>query len=150
MPRKQAGGDPAIEEEGPAAFPGKYEADPEPEPVPEPRLPVRVIETRGGSSLVEWVAGGEAHRAFVPAETLAPDGAPATVLDRGVPYGLPWQDVRLADADLPAALNRALHNAGIWTGDDLVRNQRAAMGAVQAALQIHLGALNQFAHDREV
>lgn len=140
MPRgKQA--EPDIEEEA--------QAETEPAAEPEVRHPVRAIETRGASCLVEWVAGGEAHRAFIPAEALAPD-VPASVLERGVPYGLPWQDVPVAREGLPAAIARALHNAGIWTGDDLVRNQRAAMGAVQAALQIHLGALNQFAHDREV
>lgn len=150
MPRRGSGPEGAIETESSDVVEEQAPGAGQEMPEPEPLLPVRVIERRGGSCLVEWVAGGEAHRAFIPPEAWAPEGVTATVLERGVPYGVPWQDIRLPGGDLPAALARELHNAGIWTRQDLVRNQRAAMGAVQAALGLHLGALNRFAHDREV
>ena len=118
-------------------------------PAPPPaEVAVKVLKAQGASALVEWVADGEAHRAFVPAAKVKAGLVAESVLGKGVPYGIPWRDIKLPALDIAAALEKALHNAGIWTAEDLSKNQRAAHGAVQAALGLHLGAVNQFAREK--
>ena len=122
---------------------------PAPKPAPPPaEVAVKVLKTEGASSLVEWVADGAAQRVFVPAAKVKGGVVAENVLSKGVPYGVPWGDIKLPALDIAAALEKALHNAGIWTAEDLSKNQRAARGAVQAALQLHLGAVNSFAKEK--
>ena len=122
---------------------------PAPPPAPPPaEIAVKVLKTQGASALVEWVADGEAHRVFVPAAKVKGGSVTESVLGKGVPYGIPWRDIKLPALDIAAALEKALHNAGVWTAEDLVRNQRAAHGAVQSALGLHLGAVNSFAKEK--
>ena len=95
------------------------------------RTPVRVVGTKGGSSLVEW---GE-RRAYVPAGAVKDGNVSDLTLQRGVPYGVPWDD-------LAEGLAAKMHAVGIWTKEDMARNAR--LGFETAGLS--LGALNTFAH----
>ena len=97
------------------------------------RTPVRVVATKGGSSLVEW---GEC-RAYVPASSVKGDAVSDLTLSRGIPYGVPWDD-------LAEGLAAKMHGVGIWTTDDLAHNARLAF---QTARPLSLGALNRFAYE---
>ena len=132
---------------GPSETP--VEAPPAVEQASEPlrtSVIVRVVEARGGSALVEWVEAGEVHRGYLPAAAVSPAGEvdPAE-LERAVPYGLAWEELPITRGDLAAAVARDLRNAGIWTRQDLERRPMVALGALQKALGVHMGALNEFA-----
>ena len=106
------------------------------------RIGVRVLKVKGGSALVEFVKDG-VQRVFVPESSVKDGTVSETTLKRGVRYGVPWEEVRLGATAEEVALR--LRNAGIWTREDLLRNQQAAIGALQAAYQVDLAALNKLA-----
>ena len=97
---------------------------------PKP-VPVRVIGTKGASSLVEW----DLTRGYVPASSVKDGCVSPTTLKRAVPYGVPWDE-------LQEGLAVKMRKAGIWTKGDLAANAR--LGFETAKLS--LGDLNRFAH----
>jgi hypothetical protein len=111
------------------------------EQTPEERVPVSLVGRYGPSVLVEWVIDGRSKRAVIPAQAIAHDGtADRAELDLGVPYGLPWESLvtPTVTADTVA---ECLRRAGIWTAADLNAKPQAALGALQAAYMVDLGAL---------
>jgi hypothetical protein len=111
------------------------EAKSEPE-----RLPVKVIETKGKSALVEY--GFE--RRFVPSSSVGGNAVPSTVWEAGIPYGVPWEKVPPLS---PTELAAQLWKRGIWTSEDLRANQQQAVEAIRATHRIYLGDLNKFAKE---
>lgn len=101
-------------------------------------VPVRVVEQRGKSAVVEWVDGEGPHRAVIP----APKGelVEEESLAMGIPYGLPWESIAALTAT-GERLARALRERGIWTLADLEKNQPAAFGAIQSVYGVDLAAL---------
>lgn len=81
-------------------------------------------------------------RRMLPASTLAPT---QSQFEQGVPYGLPFAELVHVPDDFATNLETALHNAGIWTLDDLRTKGKPAMGAFQAAYQMELSRLIQVA-----
>lgn len=106
------------------------------------RVDVKVLGVKGGSALVEHVKDG-VRRAYVPASSVKDGTVSEVTLKRGVAYGVPWEGVKLKATSEEVAAK--LRNAGIWTREDLLRNQQAAVGALQAAYQVDLAALNRLA-----
>ncbi len=100
---------------------------------PKP-VPVRIIKTKGDSALVEH----EGTRVYVPVSSVKDGGVSPITLKRGVPYGLPFEE-------LDPGLAEALHAIGIWTAKDLSARQRDAW-EMGKGFGIDLGALNRFAH----
>jgi hypothetical protein len=90
--------------------------------------------------LIEWVKDGEACRGFVPAKKFSAEGMPDSVLSKATPYGLPWAKLASFQAS-PEELEKALHNADIWTMDDLITKIQAAIGAIQTAYHLDYAAL---------
>lgn len=108
--------------------------------------PVRKLKmgSTAESFLVEWVADGEAHRGYIPAKKFDPAGVPESVLSRSTPYGLPFAKL-VSFSATPEGLEKALHNADIWTLDDLATKIQAAIGALQTAYYLDYAALKQAA-----
>ena len=111
----------------------------------EELIMVKVVATKGGSSLVEW---GNCRRAYVPAEAVIDGKVDAKILEWGVPYGVPWERVKLCPEVL-ARLVKGLHAKGIWTAEDLSRNQKGAIDALVAAYGVDLASLNALAREEE-
>ena len=101
---------------------------------PKP-VPVIVVGTKGGSSLVEW----EGRRGYVPASSVKEGFVSPTTLKRAIPYGVPWDD-------LAEGLAARMHGVGIWTTDDLAHNTRLAFQTARS-FKLSLGALNRFAYE---
>jgi hypothetical protein len=125
----------------------KNEAPPEAqqtkEKAPAPQ-PVTVVGARGESALVEWQDGEGLHRAYIPLKQVKDGAVSMTVLRKGIPYGVPWENVELAPVTgQQLAIN--LRQAGIWTREDLSRQQRRALGVLQALYQVDLASLNRLA-----
>jgi len=98
------------------------------------------LNKAGEVALVEWVADGKVYRGFLPEKKFSPEGLPDSVLSKATPYGLPWAKLATFQAT-PEGLEEALHNADIWTLDDLVTKIQAGIGAIQTAYQFDLAAL---------
>lgn len=81
-------------------------------------------------------------RRMLPSSILAPS---LTQFEEGIPYGLPFASLVKPSEDFAANVEKYLHNAGIWTLDDLRTKGKAAVGAFQAAYGIELSRLVQTA-----
>jgi hypothetical protein len=112
------------------------------------RIPVTVVRRSGQAALVEFADAGKPARVTLPEDLLEGDGAGCTAdpaeLAAGVPFGLPWEKATTGRVT-PEKIAVALRNAGIWTAEDLKRQPRAAVGALQAAYGLDLAALMAFA-----
>ncbi len=111
----------------------------------EPKLiEVREIKSRGKSSVVEWVDEGKAFRKVVPVNKIKDGAIPEDVLDKAPQYGIPWAKeikVKATAEDIEIAL----HNAGIWTADDALKNSNRIIGAINAAYKTSLASVLQTA-----
>ena len=112
------------------------------------RIPVQVVRHSGQAALVEFADAGKPMRVTLPDDLLEGDGGLCTAdpadLAAGVPYGLPWEKATTGRVT-PEKIAGALRNAGIWTAEDLKRQPRAAIGALQAAYGVDVAALMAFA-----
>jgi hypothetical protein len=129
----------------------KFEIESQPEkPTQKPRsrkvVRVSVVARKDASALVEFVEGQAAQRKTVPADALDGDKIAQDDLDMGVPYGIPWADLVKVTAT-PGGIEKALHNAGIWTLEELTSNPRRAIGALQAAYGLDIASLIRAANE---
>jgi hypothetical protein len=101
---------------------------------------VRIVVSRGKGAVVEWVEDGKAFRKIVPLSKMKGDKIGEDVLDKSPDYGVPWaKEIKLnASAE---DLEIALHNAGVWTAEDAMKNPRAIIGAINTAYKNDLAAI---------
>lgn len=104
----------------------------------ETQTPVTLIESRGESVVVEYAGGMK--RVIIPLGQVQEGKVSADILEMGVPYGLPWEDLIKLEAT-PERLASELRMRGIWTIDDMRINQSAVFGAIQATYGLDLAAL---------
>ena len=98
----------------------------EPELVESKLVPVRIVETRGKATLVQW-DDGRLHRAYVPTDALDGQACPDTVLQDAPAYGVPWELLLDLSAITPEAVANALRKKGIWTTKDVHTQSRALL-----------------------
>ena len=97
-------------------------------PEQEDRLiPVRVVEVKGQSALVEFESDDQRlQRRYVPAGVVEEGRCAESILDLGIPYGIPWADRIDLSGLTPLSLERDLHQRGVWTEDDLRQHANVA------------------------
>jgi hypothetical protein len=105
---------------------------------------VRVLSSTTEASLVEWRDGAGLHRATVQAPDVIDGAASPERLAEGVPYGVPWEEVKFGKFT-PAALAQGLRDNGIWTVEDLARNPNPAINVLQTLYKVDLATLLEFA-----
>jgi len=88
------------------------------------RIEVKTIETKGASSLVEFVKDDRVFRVFVPKGKIKDDTCDPDVLEKGTPYGVPWEDLLDLSDVSPETIAQELRARGIWTADDLLQHDR--------------------------
>lgn len=102
--------------------------------------PVNVINSRGKSAIVEWVEDGKAFRKIVPTKDIKDGSVEEKTLDKCPDYGISWsKEVRMSASS--EDLEKELHNAGIWTAEDALRNAKAIIGALNAAYKTDLASI---------
>jgi len=101
---------------------------------------VTVIEQNQKTALVEWKTKTGLRRVIIPASEVKPGGVDEPILDAGIEYGLPWEKL-VSISVTPAQLAEALRVNGLWTGDDIARNQSKALGVINSLLCIELSKL---------
>lgn len=83
------------------------------------RTKVKVVKQHGKSALVEW------HRAYVPVERVIDDTCDDETLERGIPHGIPWEELIDVGSITPEAIACELRAHGLWTRADLNQRDRA-------------------------
>ena len=101
---------------------------------------VRIVKSRGKSAVVEWVYRGKAYRKTVPLDEVKGDKIDSEVLDKCPDYGVPWAKEVNTEAT-PGDLEAALHNAGIWTAEDALKNLSGIKGALNATYKTGLAEI---------
>lgn len=111
-----------------------------PKDVPKKYREIRVIQSHGKGAVVEWVDDGKAYRKIVPHNKVKDGRIEEDVLDKSPDYGVPWaKEIKLsASSD---DLEAALHNAGIWTPQDAMKNSGSIMGALNATYKSDLASI---------
>ncbi len=108
-------------------------------------MQAKILERRGEVALVEWSDVGGQHRAILPIGKV-PAGrgeefdADAAELQRGIPYGVPWE-ILVQITSTPQQIARLLRGRGIWTEEDLQRNVGAVKSAFMEAYTIDFSQL---------
>lgn len=82
------------------------------------RVNVQVVEQHGKSALVEW------RRAYVPAKRVIDDTCDAETLERGIPHGIPWEELIDVSNITPQTIAQELRKHGLWTLEDLREHDR--------------------------
>ena len=106
---------------------------------------IDIIERKGQSALVEWPQGGDLRRAYVPASKIKDAKCDEDVLNAGLPFGVPWEELIDASGLTPGAIAMELRRRGIWTSADIERNPKGVRRAVDAATGLTMGALHGLA-----
>lgn len=102
---------------------------------------VRIIETdrKNGAVLVEWMEEGRFLRSIVPADQVVQGHCDHP--EWGLPVGEDWAAM-LADESIDtAAIAHELNRRGIFTIEDLQRQHKAALGAIQSVAASLLAVL---------
>ena len=114
------------------------------------RRMVQVIRKKNRTALVQWRDdNGRLLRGTIPAEQVEESEQESTVdqsvLDMSVPYGVSWQDF-MSDIYISAEdVEVALHNAGVWTVQDMRLNPSTVNGVFISLVGINLVHLMRLA-----
>jgi len=113
-------------------------------------ITVRIIEQRGPSALIEWNVDDDIRRAFVPADTIEGDKCDGEIVEAGVPYGIPWEELADISSITPEAIGKEMRRRGLWTADDMERNMQKVSKAIAVIISPVIISLRRAAKNREV
>jgi hypothetical protein len=107
---------------------------------PKKFIEVRVVQSQGKGAVVEWVSEGRAFRKIAPLSKLKDGKIEEKDLEKCPDYGVPWaKEIKLSATS--EDLENALHNAGIWTPQDALKNSQAILGALNATYKSGLSSI---------
>lgn len=99
------------------------------------RVTAKVITRSQGLRLVEWLDGDKPKRAWVTPDMVVDDTGKLATIEHpagGIPYGVDWSEFTSGQVKTDLIETR-LHQAGIWTVEDLQQQVKVAQGIIQAA-----------------
>ena len=103
------------------------QAEPKKEKAMGLRLPVRKIADKDGSALVEWIGeDGFYHRVYVPLAKLDKGTVATKDLEKGIPYGLSWEQWIEIEAT-PERIANELRRMGVWCWQDITHTALTAV-----------------------
>jgi len=103
-------------------------------------MKIKVLSVDGQAALIENKHDGVRTRRIVPLATVTETSVSSEVIDRGIEYGLPWEELWSPEVT-PEAVAAALRQRGIWTLADLRSKPGKAIAALQAVYRLDLVAL---------
>jgi hypothetical protein len=105
---------------------------------------VKLINTKGASSLVEFEEDGITRRVYVPAGSVKDDLVLTVIISRGIPYGHPWEELDFTVGG--AALSEAMHKADLWTIEDVMKNPKKLRLAIQSTITSQMSEILTIAY----
>ncbi|MGD8499011.1 MAG: hypothetical protein PVJ86_00095 [Phycisphaerales bacterium] len=110
---------------------------------------IDIIEQRGESALVEWPQGGDLRRAYVPVSKVKDAKCDEDVLNAGLPYGTPWEELIDASRLTPAIIAKELRRRGVWTSVDIEASLSRTQRAINQATGLTPASLHNLARQYE-
>lgn len=108
------------------------------------RTKVKVLQAKGASILVEFTRDEQTDRKYIPADKLGDGMVSDEVLDMGIPYGYPWEEIELSFDREKLAKN--LHDVGIWTAADALKYPQKLSAALYGTLAENLSQILKIAY----
>jgi hypothetical protein len=109
------------------------------------KYPFRLVTMRGDAGLVEVVREGEILRCILPIELLAnkDEGLSDTQLDMGIRYGVPFAEFLqpTPTKSFASLIEKSLHNAGVWTLEDLRTKPNQVIRVLQSVYGLELSSI---------
>lgn len=105
---------------------------------------VKLINTKGQSSLVEYMEDEVRHRVYVPADSVVNGQVSDVIISRGIPYGYPWEEMSFTVGG--THLTEQLHAQELWTIDDVLKNPKKLRSALNAVTTAQLSEILTIAH----
>jgi hypothetical protein len=103
----------------------------EPKAKPPKRVAVKIIETRGESSLIEWIDADKlSRRGYVETDLVYDSHVIWDTLTRALPYGL---NPMLTDLH---KLTECLHLRNVWTQADFQKKSHAVIRSLLEAMEV--------------
>lgn len=107
------------------------------------QVQAKVIAVQNGLTLIEWMDGEKPNRAWVTPDQI--DGEPGrsalvTHPEGGIPYGVAWATI-ISGYISPTEIETKLHQAGLWTVEDVQQRSNEALGVLRAVAGNLLGEL---------
>ena len=81
------------------------------------RIEVNVVSVSDKTSLVAYVDGDVLRKVYIPSSKISTGKVEEQFLTKGVPYGLPWEEIELPEITADG-LAEALRNRNIWTAEE--------------------------------
>jgi len=99
----------------------------------ETRDRVQIMSKKGSAALVQYTdESGKVSRKYIPAHEIEAETVPYEVLEQGIIYGFPWDELSIAvSAEI---LSDELHKNEIWTAQDALKHPNKVIAALHAAL----------------
>jgi hypothetical protein len=108
------------------------------------RTKVKVLQAKGAALLVEFTRDEQTDRKYIPADKLGDGMVADEVLDMGIPYGYPWEEIELMFDREKLAKN--LHDVGIWTAADALKYPQKLSAALYGTLAENLSQILKIAY----
>lgn len=90
---------------------------------------VTVLSSKGSSTLVEYMDAGVLRRKYVPTAKVLNGFVADDVLERGIPYGFPWDEIEIK-FDMQQFATE-MHNAELWTVEDVLKAPKKLTGVLR-------------------
>lgn len=90
---------------------------------------VTILSSKGSSTLVEYLDAGILQRKYVPTAKVLNGFVADDVLERGIPYGFPWEEIEIKFDMQQFAVE--MHNAELWTVEDVLKAPKKLTGVLR-------------------
>lgn len=105
-------------------------------------MDIKIIKTEGKNAVVEAFLDGTYVRRIIPLNKII--GGVVVLADefeKGIAYGLPFDEFIRPAEDFANKIDAAFHNAGIWTLEDLRQKSQEGMRALQSVYGLELARI---------
>lgn len=101
---------------------------------------VTVLSSKGESTLVEYLnTAGVLQRRYVPTKKVQEQFVADDVLERGIPYGFPWEEIEIKFDMQQFAIE--MHNAELWTVENVLRDPKRLTGVLHKIFETSFRAV---------
>jgi len=114
-------------------------------------MDVKIVGRENGKVLVEWREDGCLRRGIVPEEVVNGEVIDDELLSLAITYGIDFEFLleQALDNVTPQAITCRLHNAGIWTYEDMRANPTVVRGVIMAAYGVDFQTLYRIAEENK-
>jgi hypothetical protein len=106
---------------------------------------VRLVKSNADNAIVEYELDKVLQRATIPSNIIEDGKVPEDELQFGIPYGVPWELVKLSASSIDLA--NMLRRMEIWTYEDAMSNPNKVISALQAVYKCDLAQIIQYARE---